>query len=93
VATSKKILEAMRRTPKNVRFADMLKLCEEHFGAARQRGTSYAVFKTPWPGDPRVNIQNDKGRAKAYQVRQVLLAIDKLSAIGAESQMEADDEK
>jgi hypothetical protein len=26
-----------------------------------------------------VNIQDDKGRAKAYQVRQVLKAIDKLS--------------
>jgi len=25
-----------------------------------------------------VNIQNDGGKAKAYQVRQVLLAIDKL---------------
>jgi len=25
-----------------------------------------------------VNIQNDKGKAKAYQVRQVLLAIDKM---------------
>jgi hypothetical protein len=36
------------------------------------------VFKTPWPGDPRVNIQNDKGKAKAYQVRQVLEAISKL---------------
>jgi hypothetical protein len=36
------------------------------------------VFKTPWSGDPRINIQNDKGKAKAYQVRQVLLAIDKL---------------
>lgn len=22
------------------------------------------MFKTPWPGDPRVNIQNDKGKAK-----------------------------
>ena len=37
-----------------------------------------SIFKTPWPGDPRVNIQNNKGRAKAYQVRQVLLAIDRL---------------
>lgn len=27
---------------------------------------------------PRENIQNDKGRAKTYQVKQVLLAIDKL---------------
>jgi hypothetical protein len=32
----------------------------------------------PWPGDPRVNIQNHKGKAKAYQVRQVLLAIERL---------------
>jgi hypothetical protein len=83
----------MRRSPKNVRFAELLKLCEEHFGAARQSGSSHAVFKTPWPGDPRVNIQNDKGKAKAYQVRQVLLAIDKLSGIEAESQMEQNDDE
>ncbi len=31
-------------------------------------------------GDPRVNIQNDKGMAKAYQVRQVLKAIERLEA-------------
>lgn len=45
----------------------------------RQSGTSHAVFKTPWPGDPRVNIQRSRGgEAKPYQVRQVLKAIDKL---------------
>lgn len=38
------------------------------------------MFKTPWLGDPRVNIQNDHGNAKAYQVRQVLAAIDKKEA-------------
>jgi hypothetical protein len=32
----------------------------------------------PWQGDPRVNIQNDKGMAKAYQVKQVLKAIERL---------------
>jgi len=32
----------------------------------------------PWVGDPRVNIQNDKGMAKAYQVKQVLKAIKRL---------------
>jgi len=31
-------------------------------------------------GDPRVNIQNDRGKAKTYQVRQVLAAIDKKEA-------------
>ena len=81
MATSKKILEAMQCTPKNVRFANLLKVCVEYFGAPRQRGTSHAVFKTPWPGDPRVNIQESKGKAKPYQVRQVLLAIDKMDAM------------
>ncbi len=44
------------------------------------------MFKTPWPGDPRVNIQSDKGRAKAYQVRQVLTAVEKLATTEKEAQ-------
>ncbi|MEW6354063.1 MAG: toxin HicA [Pseudomonadota bacterium] len=76
--SSKKILDQMRREPANVRFSDLAKVCKEFFGKPRQSGSSHMIFKTPWPGDPRVNIQNDKGKAKAYQVRQVLLAIDKL---------------
>ncbi|MDR0565144.1 MAG: hypothetical protein LBG78_09470 [Azoarcus sp.] len=73
-----KLLEQMQREPANVRFADLLKICEEFFGKPRQTGGSHVIFKTPWPGDPRINIQNNKGRAKAYQVRQVLAAINKL---------------
>jgi hypothetical protein len=68
----------MRREPRGVSFAELVNVCEEHFGQPRHSGGSHVIFKTPWPGDPRVNIQNDKGKAKAYQVRQVLLAIDKL---------------
>ena len=75
-----KILAKMEREPANVKFSDLLKICTEHFGEPRQSGTSHAIFKTPWAGDPRVNIQNDKGKAKAYQVKQVLLAIYKLGA-------------
>lgn len=78
---SRKILDQMRREPANVRFSDLKKVCEEYFGNPRQMGTSHAIFKTPWIGDPRINIQDDKGKAKAYQVRQVLLAIDKLEGI------------
>ncbi|HWS13777.1 MAG TPA: hypothetical protein VN279_13320 [Rhodocyclaceae bacterium] len=77
MAPHRKILDQMRREPANVRFNDLLKLCEAYFGKARQSGSSHAIFRTPWIGDPRINIQNDKGKAKAYQVRQVLLAIDK----------------
>jgi len=79
-ATSK-ILDQMRREPTNVRFDDLKKVCEEKFGKPRQSGSSHAMFKTPWIGDPRINIQDDKGKAKAYQVRQVLSAIEKLEDI------------
>ena len=78
MSASKKILDQMRREPANVRFSDIMKVCEDYFGKPRQTGTSHAIFKTPWAGDPRINIQDDKGKAKAYQVRQVLLAIEKL---------------
>lgn len=80
VAKVEKIIEQMRNAPQNVRYGDLAKVCEEHFGAPRQQGTSHAVYKTPWVGDPRVNIQTAKnGMAKTYQVRQVLEAIDKLA--------------
>jgi len=68
----------MRRNPAGVRYRDLLRVCVYYFGAPRFSGGSHAVFRTPWPGDPRVNIQNNHGSAKAYQVRQVLKAIDKL---------------
>ena len=80
MASTQKILELMRCEPANIRFADLKKVCEAYFGKPRQAGTSHAIFKTPWPGDPRVNIQDDKGKTKPYQVRQVLLAIDKLES-------------
>jgi len=73
-----KILELMRENPKGIRFSELKKVCEHYFGPARQSGSSHCIYKTPWPGDPRVNIQSLKGKAKAYQVRQVLLAIEKL---------------
>ena len=35
----------------------------------------------PWPGDPRINMQEgESGKAKAYQVRQAVAAIDALLA-------------
>ncbi|MGB5324726.1 MAG: toxin HicA [Pseudomonadales bacterium] len=74
------ILAKIRRNPKGVRFMDLCKVCDSYFGKARMSGSSHRVYKTPWAGDPRVNIQNAKGKAKPYQVRQVLLAIEKLES-------------
>jgi len=73
-----KLLAQMQSNPKGVRFSDLKKVCEHYFGEPRQSGSSHCVFRTPWPGDPRVNIQNSKGKAKPYQVKQVLLAIAKI---------------
>ena len=78
MSVAKKILDQMKREPANIRFIDLKKVCEAHFGKPRNSGSTHLIFKTPWPGDPRVNIQNDKGKAKACQVRQVLLAIERL---------------
>ena len=72
------IIAQMIRNPQDVRFSDLCKVCEHYFGAPRQGGTSHRVYRTPWPGDPRVNIQNKQGKARAYQVRQVLKALAKL---------------
>lgn len=76
-------LEAqMRNSLQGVKFADLAKVCDHYFGEPRQQGTSHRVYRMPWQGDPRVNIQNVKGEAKPYQVRQVLAAIDKLRGAG-----------
>lgn len=72
------LVAEMRRNPKGVRFQDICRVCDFYFGEARQTSGSHRVYKTPWVGDPRVNIQNEKGMAKSYQVRQVLKAIERL---------------
>ena len=78
MAGIREIVRQMRRNPTNVRFRDLSKVCDATFGKPRKGGTSHRVYKTPWPGDPRVNIQNSGGMAKAYQVRQVLKAVERL---------------
>lgn len=79
------ILKEMEKAPQNVRFTDLAKVCAHYFGEPRNKGTSHHVYKTPWPGDPRVNIQKGKGgKAKAYQVKQVLEAIRKMKEIKEE---------
>jgi hypothetical protein len=63
----------------NVLFADLLKICKKYFGKPRIRGSHY-IFKTPWKGDPRINLQKVDKMAKSYQVRDVKKAIEKMEA-------------
>lgn len=71
-------LKQFKNKLKDVNFSDLCKVCDFYFGDARQSGSSHRIYKTPWKGDPQVNIQNSKGKAKAYQVNQVLKAIKRL---------------
>ncbi len=79
----KDILKQLKNNPTSIRFTELCKVCEHYFGEAQQSGSSHRIYKTPWQGDPRVNIQNSKGKAKAYQVKQVLKAIERLEVENA----------
>ena len=68
----------MLGNPTNVKFSDLCKICDYYFGESRQRG-GHRIYKTPWKGDPRINIQNADGKAKAYQARQVVKAVERLN--------------
>lgn len=63
--------------PKNVKFKDLLNICIEYFGEPRISGSRH-IFKIPWAGNPRINLQRDGKMAKPYQVKQVIEAIKKL---------------
>ncbi len=75
MAAIAELVARMKRNPRGIRFKDLCRVCDHYFGEARQAGTSHRVYRTPWQGNPRVNIQNDRGNAKPYQVRQGLKAI------------------
>ncbi|TSD96521.1 toxin HicA [Skermania sp. ID1734] len=71
-----KLVRQMAANPANVKFSELRTVCEHNFGSPRQHG-SHLVFSMQWPGDPRVNIQAAGAKAKPYQVKQVLAAIEK----------------
>ncbi len=69
----------------NVTFKDLLKICKTYFGEPRING-SHHIFKTPWQGNPIINIQKDGPKAKKYQVKQVKEALEKLKEITAKKE-------
>jgi inorganic pyrophosphatase len=81
MASIDKIVAKMENNPAGIKFSDLSKVCEHYFGQPRQSSGSHRIYKTPWQGDPFVNIQSKKGRGKPYQVNQVLAAIKKLESM------------
>lgn len=75
------IVAQMRSNPADIRFSEAKRVCDHYFGPPRQAGTSHCVYRMPWQGDPRVNIQRGSGgKAKPYQIRQIIRAIERLEA-------------
>ncbi len=64
------ILAKMKKNPRGVRFIDLCKICEFYFRKARQSGSGRMIYKTPWHGDPRVNIQNNKGKLRYIRLNR-----------------------
>ena len=78
--TLQALLEELSGHEKNIKFSNLLKICKDVFGAFRMNG-GHHIFKTPWPGDPRINLQKTGNMAKPYQVKQVIEALRKLISI------------
>ena len=71
------VIRALRNNPAGV-LPGVSQVLRLFLWGASSAGSSHRVYRTPWHGDPRVNIQSDRGMAKAYQVRQVIRALEKL---------------
>ncbi len=72
----RKLLERALANPKDVRFNEMVALVEAFgFHLSRVKG-SHHIFVHPQVRE-LVNIQNVKGRAKPYQVRQFLQLVER----------------
>jgi predicted RNA binding protein YcfA (HicA-like mRNA interferase family) len=69
-----KLLAKARANPKGLSFAELERLLAQNgFVLARQSG-SHRVWLSP--GRRVIPVQSDRGRAKAYQVAQVLRLIE-----------------
>ena len=84
MAKCNKLLEKAKNSPNNLRFNEICKLAECYgWVFDRQNGTSHAIYLHPSLGqspDSLMNFQNNKGKAKPGQVRQLLNAIDDLES-------------
>ena len=72
----RKLLKKALANPKNLRFGELVTLVEAFgFRFARVSG-SHHIFEHPQVPE-LVNVQDRKGKAKAYQVRQLLELVER----------------
>ena len=72
----KKLLAKIQNNSENVRYSDFVILIKA-FSFKRTRGEgSHEIFRCKDIADI-VNIQNNKGKAKSYQIKQFLSIVEK----------------
>jgi predicted RNA binding protein YcfA (HicA-like mRNA interferase family) len=78
MATKRKILQRILAGSKNIRFSDMINLVEGFgFRLSRAEG-SHRIFVHPDIPE-LINLQEVKGQAKPYQMRQFLKIVERYS--------------
>jgi len=78
MATKRKILQRILAGSKNIRFSDMINLVEGFwFRLSRAEGSHHIFIHPDIP--ELVNLQEVKGQAKPYQMRQFLKMVERYS--------------
>ncbi len=76
-----KLLQKARRSPQNLRFDELCRLAECYGWVLIRQSGSHRLYENVRlaPEDRRMmNFQSDNGKAKPYQVKQLLTAIENL---------------
>lgn len=69
------VIDELKQTERSMRFARLKTICDRFFGKPRIKA-SHHIYSTGVPERPLVNIQNQKGKAKPYQVKQVRIVLE-----------------
>jgi len=76
-----KLLREALNAPANLRFSDLCRLAECYqFVLRKGGGTSHRIYKRSG-FDKLLNFQDDNGKAKPYQIKQLLDALRELGEI------------
>jgi hypothetical protein len=76
-----KILKTARGNPQNLRFDDLCYLCEFFGGKLRKNSGSHRVYKRSDNPTFMQSVQNLNGKAKPYQVQQLLNKLEEIGLI------------
>lgn len=71
-----KLLKKARENRKNIRFNELCRLCEYFEMEVRDQKGSHVQYKRSTPPAMTLPIQNIKGMAVPYQVKQLLDFVD-----------------